>query len=93
MYGTGERVNALNAKALKQRFTMSLQAVGKCSTLWPPSLLVTARARRKAKADKGQLLQHSSCRRCLLSRHHSCSDASSSARGESVNFSWAGGCK
>ncbi len=75
MYGKGQRLNALNAQAPKQRFMMFMQAVGKCSTLWLLSLMLTALSRREAKAGIEQLPQHSSCRRCLLSRHHSCRDA------------------
>jgi hypothetical protein len=79
--------SALNAKALKQNFTM--RDATKCSKLRLPAL----RARRTAKIDIWQLEQHSSCTRCLLLRHHSCIDASSNERCDSVNPSWTGGCR
>ena len=61
------------AKTLWQRLMM--QAVALSSKRQLPSCLLTARARRKAKMYNWQL-QRSSCARCLLSRHGSCSDDS-----------------
>jgi hypothetical protein len=60
---------------MRQRFLT--RAIAMSSKRRLPSRLLTARARRKAKIERRQL-QRSSCRRCLLSRQHFCSDASSS---------------
>lgn len=81
--------SALNGKALKQNFMM--RDMAQCSKLRLPALHFKARARRTAKVDIWQ--QHSSSTRCLLLRHHSCSEASSSERCDSVNPRLAGGCK
>jgi hypothetical protein len=63
------------------------------SKLRLPSCLMMVRDRRKAKVDSGQQ-QHSSCARCVLSRHHGCIEASSSERcSEIANTSRAGGCR
>lgn len=78
------------ARTLKQRFIMRAMAL--CSKLRLHSCLLTARARRKAKNQRGQQ-QHVSFTRRVFSRHHICIHRACSRFSNVADTRCAYGCR